>query len=363
MKTNRFLNVPHGQLLLPLFMPDATFGVVRSLDSNDLVRCDIQAVVMNVFHLMQHPGSSVIKVLGGLHTFSNWYHPIITDSGGFQVYSLIRQNPKLGSLSRKGIVFRRADSLRKILLTPEKSIQLQLSYGSDIVICLDYCTHIDESYDLQQESVTRTIDWAKKCKSEFERVMERTKRSKCSRPLLFAVVQGGGSRELRKECADELLKIGFDGFAYGGYPLDSEGNLLSDTIKFTRDLIPVEFPMLALGVGQPNNVVKCLKMGYDLFDSSLPTRDARQGRLYVFKRDFLPSSKFRAENMCSYIYIKDKKYVKTKGHVPECNCSTCQNYSLAYLHHLFKINDHLYFRLATIHNLSFMTSLVQSVTK
>jgi queuine tRNA-ribosyltransferase len=363
MKTKRFLSIPHGRLLLPLFMPDATFGVVRSLDSNDLLGCGIRAVVMNVFHLMQQPGSTIIKALGGLHSFSSWHHPIITDSGGFQAYSLIKKNPKLGSFTNKGIVFRRAD-LRKIVLTPEKSIQLQLSYGSDILICLDDCTHVDESYDCQQESVTRTIDWAKRCKSEFEQAMEQTKGSKGPRPLLFAVVQGGRSHELRRECANSLLKIGFDGFAYGGYPLDSDGNLLSDTIRFTRDLVPTEFPMLALGVGQPNNVVECLKMGYDLFDSSMPTRDARQGRLYIFERDLSHSSRLRDGNGCSYIYIKDRKHVKTKEPIsPECNCSTCRNYSLAYLHHLFKINDHLYFRLATLHNLTFITSLVQTVIR
>lgn len=352
------LDVPHGQLRLPLFMPDATFGVVRSLDMNDLLKCGVQALVMNIFHLMQRPGSSTIKTLGGLHSYSNWRYPIITDSGGFQAYSLIRQNPKLGTYTNKGIIFRRAN--RKIRLTPEKSVRLQLDYGSDVVICLDDCTHPDEPYERQLESVTRTVDWARKCKLEFQQAIKRRKTFEDARPLLFAVVQGGANSELRKECANSLLQMGFDGFAYGGYPIKSDGKLLSNIVKLTRDLIPSKFPMLALGVGQPENIVECLRMGYELFDSSMPTRDARQGRLYSLQ-DLRHLPKAGARNSVSYIYIQDVKHAKTKEPISStCDCLTCRNYSLAYLHHLFKINDCLYQRLATIHNLTFITSQIES---
>lgn len=358
MKT-KTLDVPHGRLRLPLFMPDATFGVVRSLDTNDLLKCGVQAVVMNVFHLMQRPGSSTIKAVGGLHAYSNWHHPIITDSGGFQAYSLIRQNPKLGTYTNKGIIFRRAN--RNIHLTPEKSVRLQLDYGSDVIICLDDCTHPDEPYERQLESVKRTINWAKRCKQEFQKTITRKETSKGVGPLLFAVVQGGASSELRKECAKSLLQTGFDGFAYGGYPVSGDGRLLSNILKLTRDLIPSEFPMLALGVGQPENIVECLRMGYELFDSSMPTRDARQGRLYSLQEPRHP--KVGARNWLSYVYIQDAKYAKAEEPVSaECNCSTCRDYSLAYLHHLFRINDCLYQRLATIHNLTFITSQIESAT-
>lgn len=347
------LTVPHGKLQLPLFMPDATFGVVRSLDTDDLLKCGVRAVVMNVFHLMQHPGSSVIKALGGLHSYSNWQYPIITDSGGFQAYSLSKRSPSLVSFTKKGVVFRRTGSPRKMLLTPEKSIQLQLSYGSDVLLCLDDCTHVDESYERQREAIDRTIDWAKRCRLEFDRAVERVKPVNGTRPLLFGIVQGGESNELRKECADSLMEAGFDGYGFGGYPLDDGGKLLRNIISFTRNLIPREFPMLALGIGHPDNVVECLKMGYNLFDSSLPTRDARQGRLYV------PDSDLGASSLSSYVHVRDKKYAKARQPVyPECRCSTCRTYSLAYLHHLSRINDPLYFRLATIHNLTFMTSLL-----
>ena len=210
----------------------------------------------------------------------------------------------------------------------------------------------------------QTINWAKRCKIEFERRVKREYKSREPRPLLFAVIQGGGSYELRRECAESLLEIGFDGFSYGGYPLDKEGKLLTDIIKFTRELVPSEFPMIALGVGEPSNVIKCAEIGYDLFDSSMPTRDARQGRLYAFEHDFSPRSSFREKEVYHRLYIQDKKYVKDKGPVsPFCDCLTCSNYSLAYLHHLFKIGDPLYFRLATIHNLRFMMLLMEHLKK
>jgi queuine tRNA-ribosyltransferase len=328
---------------------------VRSLDSNDLRGCDIQAIVMNVFHLMQHPGSSTITALGGLHCYSNWPYPITTDSGGFQIYSLGKRSLKSVSFTKKGIVFRQGNTSRKMLLTPEKSIRLQLSYGSDILLCLDDCTHVEESHERQKEATTRTIEWAKRCKSEFSQSVKRIKPLNRKRPLLFGIVQGGQDRELRKECADLLMEIGFDGYALGGYPLDCNGNFLRDIISLTRNLIPREFPMLALGVGNPDNIVQCLQMGYDLFDSSLPTRDARQGRLYAFESNSPHSNQF------SYVYIRDKKYAKMGQPIyPECRCLTCRNYSLAYLHHLLKINDHLYTRLATIHNLTFIVSIIKS---
>src|SRR6266704_3871035 len=155
------LQLPHGRIHIPVFMPDATLGVVRSVDTTDLIGCEIQAVVMNTFHLMQHPGSSTIKALGRLHKMSAWQRPIITDSGGFQAYSLIRQNARYGSLTDRGITFQPDGSARKFHLTPEKSIQLQLSYDADVVICLDDCTHVDDALAVQQESVNRTLQWAR----------------------------------------------------------------------------------------------------------------------------------------------------------------------------------------------------------
>jgi queuine tRNA-ribosyltransferase len=354
------LALPHGPLPLPAFLPDATRGVVRSVDSADLRACGVEALVMNTYHLMQRPGSSTIRALGGLHRMSDWQGPIVTDSGGFQVYSLIRQNPKYGRLTDRGAVFTPDGSGRKFNLTPEKSIQLQLSYGADILICLDDCTHADDPPEEQRQSVKRTVDWARRSKKEFERLLDQKRLAADQRPLLFAVIQGGGDPDLRRACADALLEIGFDGYGYGGWPLDSAGSLLADMLALTRDLVPSEYPVHALGVGHPANVVACARMGYQLFDSAMPTRDARNGRLYVFTSDDPRALSDSQSGWFEYVYAGDDKHIKSDAPVsPWCDCACCAHYSLGYLHHLFKIDDALFLRLATIHNLRFMMRLME----
>jgi queuine tRNA-ribosyltransferase len=182
------LALAHGRLEFPVYLPDATYGVVRAVDAEDLLNCQVQAVVMNTFHLMQRPGSSTITALGGLHDMAGWPRPIVTDSGGFQAYSLIRQNPKFGQLTEKGLTFRPEGSDRKFQLTPEKSIQLQISYSSDVVVCLDDCTHVDASFEEQRLSVDRTVAWAARCKKEFTRLVEQKRLGEAERPRLFGVV-------------------------------------------------------------------------------------------------------------------------------------------------------------------------------
>lgn len=350
-----------GAVRLPAFLPDATLGVVRGVDAADLEAVGIEALVMSVFHLMQKPGSSTIAALGGLHKMCGWNRPIITDSGGFQAYSLIRQNPRFGSLGDNGIRFRPENSDRDFLMTPEKSVQLQLAYGGDIVVCLDDCTHVEDSAEEQRLSVQRTMRWAKRCKEEFVRqIGQRKRRSEGPRPLLFGVVQGGGDPALRRECAEALLEIGFDGYGYGGWPLDGEGGLVREMLALCRELIPAEFPMHALGVGHPEYIVECARMGYDTFDSALPTRDARTGRLYAFTSD--PSGDaFRLDGKWQRtLYIDDEKHIKSDGPVsPGCGCLACTRYSVGYLRHLHKCGDTLFYRLATVHNLSFMMQLMR----
>ncbi|WP_297155821.1 tRNA guanosine(34) transglycosylase Tgt [Thermogemmatispora sp.] len=355
------LALPHGAVSLPAFLPDATHGVVRAVDSLDLEQCGVQALVMNTFHLMQRPGSSAVEAIGGLHALSGWRRPIVTDSGGFQAYSLIRQNARYGHLTEKGLAFQPEGATRRFLLTPEKSIQLQVSsYASDVVVCLDDCTHVDEPPSRQRESVERTIAWARRGKAEFVRLVEQKKLPPERRPLLFAVVQGGGDFALRRACAEALLEIGFDGFGFGGWPLDSEGQLLSEIVAWTRELIPARFPLHGLGIGHPLNVVACARMGYDLFDSAMPTRDARHARLYCFTEDPTTSSLDSDGTWFSYVYLSDERLRRERRPVSAfCDCLCCSRYSLAYLHHLFKVNDALFLRLATIHNLRFMMQLMQ----
>ena len=354
------LDLPHGRVALPAFLPDATLGVVRAVDSVDLLQSGVRALVMNTFHLMQRPGSSTVQALGGLHRMSAWPRPIITDSGGFQAYSLIRQNPKAGSLTDNGILFRPEGSNRKLQLTPEKCVQLQMSYGTDVVMCLDDCTHVDDAPEEQAISVQRTIAWAKRCRAEFDRLLAQRKAAG-PRPLLFGVVQGGGERDLRRKCAEALLEIGFDGFGFGGWPLDGSGNLLTDILAYTRSLVPPEFPMHALGVGHPYNVLACWELGYGIFDSAMPTRDARHGRLHTFTYPAGVDGGLNGEWL-RYLYINDERHIRSDRSLsPYCNCPVCRNYSAGYLHHLFKMNDSLFLRLATIHNLSFMAQLTDRI--
>ena len=239
---------------------------------------------------------------------------------------------------------------------PTWSVQLQVSYGADVVICLDDCTHVDASRQEQEKSVERTVAWAKRGKGEFEHLLKGKKLAPRDCPRLFAVIQGGAELDLRRQCAEALLAIGFDGFGFGGWPLDGEGSLLTDVLAYTRRLVPAEYPMHALGVGHPRNVLACWEMGYGLFDSAMPTRDARHGRLYTFQGPGLSDDWF------GYIYAGDDKHIKASQPISaDCDCACCARYSLGYLHHLFKLNDSLYLRLATLHNLRFMTRLMDRI--
>ncbi len=360
----RRLTLPHGEIALPAFLPDATRGVVRAVDSADLEACGVQALVMNTYHLMQNPGSSTVKALGGLHRMTGWPHPIVTDSGGFQIYSLIRQNPRYGRLTEKGAVFTPSGTGRKFTLTPEKSIQLQMRYGADVLVCLDDCTHPDDPAEEQRRSVQRTVAWARRAKAEFTRLVAGKDWPAGRRPLLFAVVQGGNDPQLRRACAEALLEIGFDGYGYGGWPLDAEGALLREMLALTRELIPPQFPLHALGVGHPANVVACAQMGYPTFDSAMPTRDARNGRLWAFTESGPAAISAGGADWFTYVYVGDDKHTKTATPPdPTCDCLACQRYSLGYLHHLYKIGDALYLRLATVHNLRFMARLMAALRK
>ena len=358
MSSTRSLLVRGQSLALPVFMPDATYGYVRSLTADDLREVGLPILMMNAFHLMQKPGSSLISTLGGLHKMAAWRGLIMTDSGGFQAYSLIRQNAKFGSLTEKGIVFYPEGSSRKLLLTPEKSIQLQMSYGSDILVCLDDCTHITASRAEQEASVSRTLAWAARAKKSYLAQLESRKWSDEERPLLFAVIQGGAELDLRRHCAEGLLEIGFDGFGFGGWPLDENSNLITDILEYTRSLIPREFPIHALGIGHPVGIVTSFRLGYEMFDCALPTRDARHGRLYTWSEanpTLTPDGKW-----LKFRYINTEENFRDSGPIsPDCDCECCRNYSMGYLFHLYRMRDPSYMRLATKHNLRFMTRLIE----
>jgi queuine tRNA-ribosyltransferase len=344
--------------MLPAFLPDATRGVVRAVDSADLEACGVPALMMNAFHLQGHPGIRLVQSVGGAHAFAGWRRPIFTDSGGFQVFSLIRQNPAFGTITKDGAIFRPSAG-EKRLLTPEKAIQAQLQLGADAVMCLDDCTHESAPREEQEASVARTIAWARRCRTEFDRLLAG-KRSGTVRPLLFAVIQGGNDRDLRRVCAEALLEVGFDGYGLGGWPLDEKQALLADIIEYTASLVPEGTPLHALGVGKPENVVACARFGYSTFDCALPTRDARHGRLYGFQAESLAEVDLSQPGFYRPLYIADVQHRTNPRPISSaCDCLACTRYSRAYLHHLHAIRDPLYLRLATIHNLRFYAQLME----
>jgi len=347
----QFLHTNHGSVPLPAFFPDGTYGVVRCTDAGDLKNCSIPGLVMNSYHLLTKPGVNVLKSCGGLHGFTGWDRPILTDSGGFQVFSMIRENEKYGEIRRNEIIFR-GDDGKKIILSPEKCIQSQFAYGADIMMCLDYCTHPDDPPETNQLSVEITVDWAKRCKTEYLKQLKTRKIPEEKRPLLFGIIQGGNDPELRRQCAEALTAIGFDGFGFGGFPVDAEGNLIEDILRLTAELMPDETPKYAMGLGKPDGIIKCAEWGYNLFDCVIPTREARHNRLYTFDDD--SSLDFHR------YYILDESHIREKMPVsPVCDCYTCRNYSRAYLYHLYKVGDSLAYRLATIHNLRFYSMLME----
>jgi len=352
-----YLDTNHGRVVIPAFLPDGTRGVVRAVDSLDLIICGVRGIMVNLLHLSSRPGTAVISRMGGIHEYMHWHGPIVSDSGGFQVFSLLEKSVKLGSVTNRGFSYRMDTKLEKKKLTPENCIQKQFQLGSDIMFCLDYCTHPEWDHNRQQESVQFTIKWARKCRDEFLKQLDMRDYAG-DKPLLFAVVQGGNDPELRRHCAENLLEIGFDGYGFGGWPVDDEG-ILSDMLEYVSELIPSNAYKHALGVGKPENVVQSCRLGYHLFDCSIPTRDARRKRLYTF-RDVPGTISLDNTDFYQNIYLQDKKYVRDRNPLDLfCDCICCANYSRAYLHHLFQIEDHLAYRLATIHNLRFYTKLME----
>ena len=367
------IETAHGSLRLPAYFPDATRAVVRSVDSRDLEACGVQGVVVNAFHLSAHPGAGLLKRAGGVHAFMGWQHPVASDSGGFQLMSMIRENPRYGTVSARGIHFVDADGSReRTLFTPERSIRLQFDLGADLMICLDDCPSPTASREEVEAAVERTVQWAGRCRAEFDRLVVVRKRDGGPRPLLFGVVQGGYDPELRRRCAEEILSLGFDGFGFGGWPLTPAGELAEEILALTAKLIPTEtapvpgspLPLFALGVGKPEHIVRCYQMGWRIFDTVLPTRDARHQRLYAFDAPHLDQVDVRATDFYHFVYAGDKKHTRQTGPISTaCDCPCCQHYSLAYVHHLFDVNDVLAYRLATLHNLRFYTQLLELVSK
>ena len=356
---NLKITTPHGSLQTPFFMPIATRGVVKGLTPDDLEKLQATLVLSNTYHLWLKPGLEVIKKFNGLHNFMQWSRPILTDSGGFQIFSL----SKFRKITDSGVSFSEPESGKKHFLTPEKSIDIQLTLGSDIIMVLDECPPWPCSKKEVAKAVERTTRWAQRCKDYFtEKTAGRLREKK---PLLFGIVQGGVHQDLREKSALELTNIGFDGYAVGGVAVGEPRAYLKKVLKYTMPLLPEDKPRYLMGLGRPEEIVESVKAGIDMFDCVIPTREGRHGRLFIRQKDFQkvgtskkfnPKAIYKNINISKEIYAKDKKIID-----PNCGCYLCQNYSRAYLRHLFKIGDILAMRLASEHNLRFYLELMERI--
>ncbi len=320
----------HGDFETPVFMPVGTQASVKSVSPEDLTGVGVKVILANTYHLYLRPGHRVIGRLGGLHRFMNWSDPILTDSGGFQVYSLT----PLRKLTGEGVTFRSHIDGSEHFLGPEEAIDIQEALGADIIMAFDECAPYPCDYDYVQRSVRLTTSWAERC----------LVRKKDNGQALFGIVQGGMYRGLREQSARELATMGFDGYALGGLSVGEDPQTRQRVIEDVIDFLPVDAPVYLMGVGTPEDIVEAVTLGVDMFDCVMPTRNARNGTL------FTTSGKMA---------IKNARYVEDERPVDEmCDCYTCTHYSRAYLRHLFMAREILVYRLNPIHNLAYYTRLM-----
>jgi len=350
-----FKTIKGDRLALPLFFPDATKAVVRTLDSDDVKNTLTPGVLVNTYHLLKSPGKNIITKAGGIRKFMNWKGAIISDSGGFQIMSLAKSGGH-GVITNKGVTFKPKGE-PSLTLTPEASISFQLALKTDLMVVLDDFTPPTATHKEAKETVDRTILWAERSKREFERLIKYYKIPKDKTPYLIGVVQGGSYQDLRRYCTRELVKIGFDGLGYGGLPkLDSKFGY--ESAKTIATNTPDDYLLYGLGIGKPDEIAKMVKLGFQLFDCVLPTRDARHKRLYVYNNNYNKTIDLDKANFYTYFYPHKEKYKDDFAAVNAiCDCELCKNYSKAYLNHLFKVNETLAQRLSTIHNLRFYSML------
>lgn len=325
----------HGAVETPVFMPVGTQATVKALTPGELYSLGADIILGNTYHLYLRPGHRLIKSLGGLHRFMNWHLPILTDSGGFQVYSLASSM----KIEESGAAFRSHidGSLHK--LTPELAIEIQEALGSDIMMCLDTCIPYPSPREETMRLMNLTTRWARRC------LAARTRKDL----LLFAIVQGGMDKQLRQAHTRELADMDFDGYALGGLSVGEPKEMLFEMIDASRPLIPSNFPVYVMGVGTPEDLVECVRLGIDMFDCVMPTRNARNGMLFTSS---------------GHIVIKNARFAGDDRPIDdECSCYTCRHYSRAYLRHLFMARELLSYRLNTIHNLHYYLGLMSDIRK
>ena len=323
----------HGKFQTPTFMPVGTYGAVKSLSPETLEVLQAEIILSNTYHLMERPGVEIIKSHGGLHRFMGWQGPILTDSGGYQVFSLSKKR----TISEEGVKFFSPLNGDKNYLTPESCMQLQLDYGVDIAMVLDECTPFPVSREVAKESMNLSLRWAKRCRSAFT----------SDKSSLFGIIQGGIFDDLREESLEGLMNIDFEGYAIGGLSVGEPKMEMQKVINNIVPKMPEDKPRYLMGVGTPLDIVRAVQLGVDMFDCVIPTRHARNGYLYTSKGIV----KIRnSENKDNLAPIDDN-----------CSCYTCTNFSRSYLHHLDKTKEMLGSTLNTIHNLHYYLNLMRNL--
>jgi queuine tRNA-ribosyltransferase len=328
------VHTPHGSFETPMFMPVGTLATVKTMSPEDLETMGAKIILSNTYHLWLRPGEDIIKEAGGLHKFMNWDGAILTDSGGFQVFSL----SDMREITEEGVHFRNHLNGDKLFLSPEKAMQIQNALGSDIMMAFDECPPYPATHEYMKASVERTSRWAERCLNAHERKDVQG---------LFGIIQGGEFEDLRRLSAQDLISLDFPGYAVGGLSVGEPKEVMNRVLEFTTPLMPSNKPRYLMGVGSPDALIDGAIRGIDMFDCVLPTRIARNGTCMTSN---------------GRLVVRNAKYARDFGPIDEnCDCHVCRNYSRAYIRHLIKCNETFGFRLTTYHNLYFLLKLMEQV--
>ncbi|AMA62706.1 MAG: tRNA guanosine(34) transglycosylase Tgt [Kurthia gibsonii] len=328
------VHTPHGSFETPAFMPVGTQATVKTMAPEEIKEMGAGIILSNTYHLWLRPGHEIIKEAGGLHKFMNWDRAILTDSGGFQVFSL----SDMRKITEEGVHFRNHLNGSKMFLSPEKAMEIQNALGSDIMMAFDECPPFPATYEYMKASVERTSRWAERCLEAHERPQDQG---------LFGIVQGGEFEELRKQSARDLVSMDFPGYAIGGLSVGEPKPIMNRMLEYTTPLLPSHKPRYLMGVGSPDSLIDGAIRGIDMFDCVLPTRIARNGTCMTSQ---------------GRVVVKNAKYAKDFTPLdPECDCYTCKNYTKAYIRHLIKADETFGIRLTSTHNLHFLQNLMRQV--
>lgn len=329
------IQTSHGVFYTPVFMPVGTQGTVKTLSPEDLKNAGVEIILNNAYYMFLRPGDEIIKKAGGLHKFMSWDRPVLTDSGGYQVFSLA----DLRKISKDGVEFQSHIDGARHFFTPERVMDIQHNLGADITMCFDECTPYPCEKDYARRSMELSLSWADKCKEQF-------KKNNSNEQSLFGIIHGGMHKDLRGESLDKMIAIGFDGYAIGGLSVGEPYDLRTEILDYIMPLMPEDKPRYLMGAGTPEELWEYIEKGVDMFDCSMPTRNARNGQVFTSQ---------------GKVVIKNAIYKDDFGPLdPECDCYTCRNFSRSYLCHLFRAGEILSLRLNTLHNIHFM---VKSISK